>query len=319
MPLDYACMNNTVATVEYMYELYPDTINHTTTDGYYPVHYAILGMNHRDRPIAAVDIVQFLLGCDPTVKLQKFREVMSLLFCACQGVYNDSNIHAALEMIKVIYDAHPETIEDNTIASHIHEYHQQVQTFINGELVYARQAKDRRQMTTPDHNRQLPLHTALQNNVRLGSIKLLVKGNPSAIRTFDRSGVIPLHVACQHHDSASVVQYLVGLDTIILDAVNGEALPLACHGAKYDTIAMLLEKYGAVSVSKWNAQKKLPIDLLWDSNAVEDRESIEYTESVFRLLKAYPETVNYFVDMNKQAKAGSCSPLNEKKRKWQMK
>ena len=222
LPLHLACLENNVATVECLYTMYPDAVNHAATNGLYPIHFAIFSMEDRDDPKPAVDIVEYLLDCDPNVKLQKFREVMSLLFCACQGVYNDSNIHAALEMIKVIYDAHPETIEDNTIASHIHEYHQQIQTFINGELVYARQAKDRRQMTTPDHNRQLPLHTALQNNVRLGSIKLLVKGNPSAIRTFDRSGVIPLHGACQHHDSASVVQYLVGLDTMSLEAVDGE-------------------------------------------------------------------------------------------------
>ena len=148
-------------------------------------------------------------------------------------------------------------------------------------------------MMTPDVNGQLPLHTALQSNVRLGSIKLLVKGNPSAIRTFDRSGLIPLQVACRHHDS-TVVQYLVGLDTTTLDAVDREgntALHCACLGAEFDTIALLLDKYDAVSVSKRNAQKKLPIDILWDSNAVVNRESVEYTESVFRLLKAYPETV----------------------------
>ncbi len=53
----------------------------------------------------------------------------------------------------------------------------------------------------------------------------------------------------------------------------------------------MLEKYDAVTVSKRNSHKKLPIDLLWESNAVEDRESIEYTESVFRLLREYPEMV----------------------------
>ena len=51
-----------------------------------------------------------------------------------------------------------------------------------------------------------------------------------------------------------------------------------------------MDKYDAVSVSKPNAQKKLPIDLLCESNEVLDRENVEYTESVFRLLKAYPET-----------------------------
>ena len=192
------------------------------------------------------------------------------------------------------YDAHPVAIENNGIASNIHHYHQQVQTFINSQLVYSRQAKDHSLMTTPDENGQLPLHTALQNNVRLGSIKLLVKGNPSAVRVVDSSGVWPLHVACQHHDSASVIQYLIGLAATTLRAVdfgNNTALHYACCGAKYDTIALLLEKYDAISVSKRNAHKQLPIDLLWESNEVIDRESIEYTDSVFRLLKAYPETV----------------------------
>ena len=304
LPLHFASAMNTAATVEYLYKLYPDAINHAATDGHYPIHYAILGMNRRDDPIAAVDIVQFLLGCDPIVKLQKFGEVMSLLFCACQGVYNDSNIGAALEMIKVIYDAHPKAINNN-IASSIHEYHQQVRAFINDELVYARQAKDLRLMTTPDDSGQLPLHIAIRKNATLGSIKLLVKGNPHAVQSLDNRGSLPLHLAA-HHDCTRVVQYLAGLDTSTLDAVDSEGktvLHCACRGAKYDTIAMILDKYDAVSVSKRNAQKKLPIDLLWESNEVLDRESVEYTESVFRLLKAYPETLTMNIDMNMEPDA----------------
>ena len=131
--------------------------------------------------------------------------------------------------------------------------------------------------------------------MRLGSIKLLVKGNPNALQSADNNGALPLHVACQHHDSNDVINFLVGLDPSTLDAVDREgntALHLACCGAKYGTIVMLLGKYDAVSVSKRNADGELPIDLLWESiYAVGDRESIEYTESVFRLLKAYPETV----------------------------
>ncbi len=76
----------------------------------------------------------------------------------------------------------------------------------------------------------------------------------------------------------------------------------------------MLEKYEAVSVSKRNDQKKLPIDLLFESNDVLDRESVEYTESVFRLLRAYPETVMN-VNMNHEAKSGGCSSRGEKKRK----
>eukprot|EP00985_Skeletonema_marinoi_P013553 scaffold6746_cov73-Skeletonema_marinoi.AAC.1 len=129
-------------------------------------------MGMRDSPLDSVDIVKFLLECDPNVKLQKGGR-KSLLHYACCLDYNDSNIDVALEIIETIYDANPEAIEDDEMVSDIHEYHEQVQAFINVEfeLVYSRKAKDHRLMTTPDGNGQLPLHTALQSNARLGSIR----------------------------------------------------------------------------------------------------------------------------------------------------
>jgi ankyrin repeat protein len=149
-------------------------------------------------------------------------------------------------------------------------------------------------MTTPDENGQLPLHRALCDNATLGSIKLLVKGNPSAVSNLDRSFALPLHVACQYHDSTAVVQYLIGLVEVALIAMDREGnspLHYACRGAKHNTIALLLETYGAVSVSKRNARNKLPIYLLLESDGVSDRESIEYTDSIYRLIRAYPETL----------------------------
>eukprot|EP00984_Skeletonema_dohrnii_P011727 scaffold4702_cov111-Skeletonema_dohrnii-CCMP3373.AAC.4 len=318
LPLHCACLTNTVATVDHFYKLYPDAINHAATNGEYPVHFALNGLTG-DKPVAAVKVVEYLLDCDPNVKRQKLNG-FSLLHIACDLEYNDSNIEAGIQVIKVIYDAHPEAIEDRRIAFNIHGYHQQVQAFVNAQLGHARQAEDHLLMTTPDGNGQLPLHTALQSNVRLGSIKLLVKGNLSAVRTFDNSGMIPLHNACMHHDSACIVQYLLDLDIRTLrvaDFDNNTALHYACRGAKYESIALLLEKYDAVSVSKRNAQNKLPIDLLWESNEVQDRESIEYTESVFRLLKAYPETViDCIVNMKEQIKSEDYPSQNGKKRKY---
>jgi ankyrin repeat protein len=170
-------------------------------------------------------------------------------------------------------------------------------------------------MTTPDSNGQLPLHTALQNNVRLGSIKLLVKGNPSALRTLENNFALPLHIACEHHESADVIQYLGGLDAPTLHAVDRDgntALHLACCSGSYEIIALLLDKFDAVSVSKQNAYGKLPFHLLWESSdrAVLDRE-IEYTEIVFRLLRAYPESL-----MNIDERMQSCSRQSGKKRNF---
>ena len=291
MPLHFACGKGSLATVEYLYRQYPDAITTPATPGY-PIHAAIFGIKHRNSPATAAEVVQFLLDCDPNQKLIQ-SQGMSLLRIAFWQPYNGSNIAAAIQISKILFDAHPEAIEDERIASNIRRYHQQVQAFINGELVYARQAKDLRRMMTPDTDGRLPLHRALQNNVRLGSIKLLIKGNPSAIRSIDDSGALPLHVACQHHDSASVVGYVLDLARITRDATDSQgntALHYACRGAKYNTIAMLLEKYDAASVSKRNAHGKLPIDLLWEST-VSDRESVEYIGSVFQLVRANPEMV----------------------------
>ena len=96
---------------------------------------------------------------------------------------------------------------------------------------------------------------------------------------------------------------------------SNTALHYACSGAKYDFIAMLLKKYDVISVSKRNANGKLPTHFLWESNVVEDRESIEYTEGIFRLVKAYPETVmNY--NGNMKQPADTDANQNGKKRKF---
>ena len=114
----------------------------------------------------------------------------------------------------------------------------------------------------------------------------------------------------------SVLTWLVETTTLrAVDFDNNTALHYACSGAKYDTIAMLLERFDAKSVSKRNANGKLPIDLLWESDVVEDRESIEYTEGVFRLIKAYPEMFMTYNGNMKQP-ADTDANQNGKKRKF---
>ena len=315
LPLHWACMKNTIPTVEYVHNLYPDAIHRSTTDGLYPIHDAIRGANERGNPADFLEIVKFLLGCDPDVKLQKY-EGISLLFYACEGEFDDTKIEAGIQIIDAIYGAHPEAID--RVASDIHHFHPRVQEFLNRELVYARQAKDHSLITTPDENGQLPLHMALQNDVTLGSIKLLVKGNPPALLSPDNSGALPIHIACQHHDSADVVKFFVELDTTSLGALDKKgntALHYACRGAKYDTIALLLERYDAVSVSKRNAHDELPIDLLWESNEVSDRESLEYMDIVFQLVRAYPEMIAISNNLTVKQPVDADATRNGKKRK----
>ena len=127
---------------------------------------------------------------------------------------------------------------------------------------------------------------------------------------------MPLHVACQHHETPAVVEYLIGLGEDTLDAMDKEgntALHYACRGAKHATITLLLEKYGAASVSKLNAHNQLPIDLLFESEAVIDRGGTEYTESIYRLIRAHPETVMFSSDATNER-----TSHNKKKRRREL-
>ncbi len=296
-PFHYACQWNTVATAKYLYQLYPESIHVANNKGYYPIHYAII--DRRKYLEDRIKVIALLLECDPDVVLHKFRGKLPI-YWVCKYATNENTpkLNAYLQVLQILYDAYPEAIEINEVTSNVGRFCQEVQTFINTQLTYARQARDHTIMTTPDENGQLPLHRAFYDNatITLGSIKLLVKGNPCAICTFDNRGTIPLHVACQHHESPAVVEYLIGLNEVTLTTADGEgntALHYACRGANHEIIALLLDKYGSISVSKRNTHKQLPIDLLFASEAVSDKESVEYTESIYRLMKAYPETINY--------------------------
>ncbi len=323
LPFHFACTNNTVATAKYLYEIYPESINVALPNGAYPIHLAISSVEHRTNPANAINMVQFLLDCNPDVALQDYDGELPLYLTCYEATFDNTTpteLNAYLKILQILYDAHPEAVERNAVTTNLDSFPQEIRTFINTRLVYARQSRDHSLMTTRDENGQLPLHRALRDNVDLGSIKLLVKGNPSAICNFDKRGKIPLHVACQHHRSADVVQYLIELGEDTLDTMDKEgntALHYACRGGNHKTIALLLDRYGAVSVSNQNVHNQLPIDLLFESEAVGDREGIGYIESIFLLLRAYPDTINCICNKmpTQAASREQWIPQNTKKRK----
>ena len=110
-------------------------------------------------------------------------------------------------------------------------------------------------------------------------------------------------IACQF-SSAKVVQYLVeddgevakylaGLDvgrTLQYKDMNKDTpLHYACRGGNLGVVEYLLNR-NAPSVSDRNVDNKLPFHLLCECEEV-DKKSTEYTETLFLLLLANPETV----------------------------
>jgi ankyrin repeat protein len=296
LPVHAACQSGHVATAEYLINLYPESINVPCNEGFYPTHYAVSCLDDGRSDGACVDMVRFLLTSDPGVASQKFDGELPLHEACC--VTNKTNLNAGLKIIQLLYDVYPEAITCNEKAMKEilegDDVVDEVKQFLAVQADYAKQATNQQIMTTPDKNGQLPLHKALCNNIAHGSLKLLVKGNPSALQTPDNLGSLPLHLACEHQGSASDIEYLLSLDKTTLIAVdkqNNTPLHYACRGARFDTITLLLDKFAAVSVSKANIHNKLPIHLLFEGVHDQDNDSTMYVETVFRLLREYPMTI----------------------------
>ena len=165
LPLHYACLNNTVAIVEYLYNLYPDSIEQIASEAFYPIHVSIAAFFRGDRadPGAAVDIVKFLLSCDPRVKFQEVVQGESLLHYVCRLNYGKSNKMVALKIIDAIYDAHPEFIR-------------------------------------MEDEGKLPLHkfcgnTSLDEATALEILQLLLEKHPESVRHEVIGGQLPIHIA----------------------------------------------------------------------------------------------------------------------------
>ena len=167
--------------------------------------------------------------------------------------------------------------------------------FLQTQMNYARKAEDREVMSTPDSEGMLHLHRAICSGACLGAVKLLLKGNPNAIRTADLRGNLPIHLASKS-SSADVVKFLADLDLdslTVCNAAKDSALHCAClTGNNIETVQYLLDRQVA-SVSQRNSEGLLPIHIFCDPTGKRwnYQDTPLYVETVMRLLLAYPETV----------------------------
>ena len=282
--------DDTVDTIQHMLELDPELIN-TEYKGYLTIHLAAIN--------GRTTLIELLLKFDPDAASKVIndgsQQLPLHLACSCREGTNLSSIQA-------LYDAYPEAILINWAGKTPVDLsrsggNQSAIDFLQSQLVYARRAQDMTAMATDDDRGWLPLHRALEDSASLGSVKLLIRGNPAAVQVADHNGVYPLHIACEI-SSEKVVKYLVALAGNTLnnvDAKNNSPLHYACRRGNCDAVKYLLGA-NVPSVSERNNDNKLAIHLLFEcgENTL-DTESMTYVETVWQLLLANPEVVRDFM------------------------
>ena len=182
LPIHEACHGSrdyTADTIQYLLELYPESLHARNEHGWLPIHDAAFGGN--------VKTVELLLMHDPTAVSMETTE-------NSRGLpLHIASFNGKIGTVQSLFDAYPDAIltrnhDGKTPVDLARERgNSKVLTFLEAQLAYVEKAKDTTTMTTIDENGWSALHHALKDNVPLGSIKLLVKGNPLAVRTTDKS------------------------------------------------------------------------------------------------------------------------------------
>ena len=291
LPIHLACRigfrDDQVDTIQYMLELNPESINvqgsrNNSSSAGLPFHEAVVK--------GKTKVVELILKYDPKAAhkeyIHKRRLSMHLAVCSRK---------LELKTIKVLFDAYPQAIwvgdEDGEtpLDMAIDRDTPIVFDFFRTQL----------ELVQNKTAVLLPLHHALGINACLGTIKLLVKANPVAIRTKDENMAYPLHIACEF-SSVKVVQYLVALEgdssEYILsysDANKGSILHYACRGGNCEIVKYFLDEHTSlVSSAEANVNGELPLHLLCEAGKDRDEcDNAEHIEIIWRMLLANPEVV----------------------------
>lgn len=259
-----------VEAIRYMLELYPESINARDSKGLLPIHNVV--QSGKKSMGKKTLIIELLLEHDPDAASEK--DDISGQYPLHMVCSNDAG---RLSEVKVLYDAFPDAIhllDENGATALLlarNRGYYPISRFLTDQHVFARQARDTKEMTTLDENGLLPLHRALlQGDVPLGSIKLLLKGNPSAIQTVDNNLAFPFHTACEF-SSVEVVLFLagnVGRSDILehLDKNEDSVVHYACRGGNLEVVKYLLGNHASlVASATLNKKGELPIHLLCEA------------------------------------------------------
>ena len=284
LPFHWSCERKNVETAKYLFQLYPESIDIADIVGDYPIH-AFLW----DNRIIPLELTRFLLKHDRGAVTRPDQDGYLPLLIATRST---------MDIVRLVFDTYPEAIYEEMHTRRDGEgtvlqlarrrrCRGEVLTFFESQLEFVRQSAEE---TAPDENEQLSIHRGLYSrDLSLGTIKLMVKANPTIISAADSQGCIPLHIACQIRDF-DIAKYLIesNIDSLeVYDLKGNCALHRACLAGSCDIINCILEKATHGS-SVRNSSGKLPIHLLlYDADI--NRGSLENVGAVYVLLLAYPD------------------------------
>jgi len=288
LPIHLACESDNcrLDSVEYLLDIYPESIDVEDSSGWLAIHHVA-----RNNGPQKAEIIEYFLSKDPTCASKATEHGLTPLHLACNPLHFANSSNPTLTAIQLLFDAFPEAVlkRDNARQTpldraenyrvdtdtgyseddiaYLNSQKAQVINFLRTQQFYANSSSE--SLAVQDENGWTRLHRALKSNAPLGSIKLLVKKSVDTLQMADRNMAFPLHIACEF-SSVKVVQYLMDmLDEHTrnhLDANKDSILHYACRGGNCEVVKYLLDKQSP-HIAERNAGKKLPIQLFCESGS----------------------------------------------------
>ena len=294
LPFHYSCLGYNVETAKYLFSLYPDSIHIPDNEGCYPIHlFCRVDHNWDSSDENTLEMTKFLLQNDRGAVSIPERD-------GCLPLHYVS-MYMILPVVVLIYHAYPEAIitryGNNSNGGYtpldeaygVENY--ETANYLETQLGFIRQTQEDMEQ---DYYGNLPIHRLLQNKeMTSATIKVMLAANPNSIRMANKLGMLPIHIACLYNN-LDIVKVLVEANGDSLqkcDKKGNSALHLACLAGKTDVVNYILEKSDH-GVSKTNADGNLPIQLLL-FRAKCNRDSMEYTDAVDSLIRAYPAVTTF--------------------------
>jgi ankyrin repeat protein len=269
-----------------------------------PIHEAVKNYVYSE------EITRMLLKLDPTLASFKAtsREQHSLPFHIHLG--RSHSPHYSVDVIQMLFDAYPDAIlvsdlngkdvstkiRELLLDTNSYKYRlQNILNFVEKQKEYCTLAhKGDEHLTTPDGHGRLLLHKALADkDVSLGTIKMIVDKQHTAVRVSDYDGLSPLHIAS--NCTVDILCHVLGFDKSAANKVDNEGnniLHAACKTGNLKAIEYIIDRHGLLA-SKVNNKGQFPIVTLLDKDGKEGNitKTAEYTGMIMKMLLAYPEFV----------------------------